>query len=114
MNEKRFEKKQIHPAIAKIDPDELEENDFILDWQRGVTAHRYCHYTDDDEVKKLMEATTLVLEKEYTADGKSGNLNFYQILRKPWEKSSLKIELQSSENLPDRLMAGQWPLKPSI
>lgn len=83
LNEKRFEKKQIHPAIAKIDPDELEENDFILDWQRGVTAHRYCHYTDDEEVKKLIEETSLELEKEYTADGKSGNLNFYQILRKP-------------------------------
>jgi tRNA (uracil-5-)-methyltransferase TRM9 len=83
LNEKRFEKKQIHPAIAKINPDELEKNDYILDWQRGVTAYRYCHYTDDEEVKKLIESTTLELEKEYTADGKSGNLNFYQILRKP-------------------------------
>lgn len=83
LNEKRFEKKQIHPTLAKIDPDELEENDFILDWQRGVTAYRYCHYTNDEEIKKLIAETTLELEKEYTADGKSGNLNFYQILRKP-------------------------------
>lgn len=83
LNEKRFEKKQIHPAIAKINPDELEENDFILDWQRGVTAFRYCHYTNDEEIEKLIDETSLELEKEYTADGKSGNLNFYQILRKP-------------------------------
>ncbi|MBT4124218.1 MAG: class I SAM-dependent methyltransferase [Candidatus Pacebacteria bacterium] len=83
LNEKRFEKKQLHPGLVKIDPDELEENDFILDWQRGLTAYRYCHYTSDKEVKELTKNTSFTLEKEYTADGKSGNLNSYQILRKP-------------------------------
>jgi len=83
LNEKRFEKKQIHPTLAKIDPDEIEENDYILDWQRGLTAYRYCHYTNEGEAKKLIEQTSLVLKKEYTADGKSGNLNNYQILSKP-------------------------------
>ncbi len=83
LNEKRFEKKQIHPTLAKVDPEELEENDYILDWQRGATAYRYCHFTNDEEIQKLIKATNLELEKEYTADGKSGNLNYYQILRKP-------------------------------
>jgi len=54
-----------------------------LDWQRGLTAYRYCHYTNEGEAKKLIEQTSLVLKKEYTADGKSGNLNNYQILSKP-------------------------------
>ncbi|MFH2118267.1 MAG: class I SAM-dependent methyltransferase [Candidatus Paceibacterota bacterium] len=82
LNEKRFEKKQIHPSIVQIDPEELEENDYILDWQQGITAHRYCHYTGEQEMKKLIDHSGLELVQEYTADGKSGNLNHYVVLRK--------------------------------
>lgn len=83
LNEQRFEKKRIHPSIIKIDPEELEANDFILDWQKGVTAYRYCHYTDERELKALIEASGMEFVQEYTADGKSGNLNHYVVLRKP-------------------------------
>ena len=83
MNESRFEKKKLHPTLIGINPDDLEENDHILDWQRGLTAYRYCHYTDAAEIEKLTEKTSFELVEEYTADGKSGNLNTYRILRKP-------------------------------
>lgn len=83
MNEERFEKKQIHPSILQIDPDELEKNDVILDWQRGITAHRYCHFTDDEEMEELVRHSGLEFQQRYAADGKSGNLNAYIILKKP-------------------------------
>jgi 2-polyprenyl-3-methyl-5-hydroxy-6-metoxy-1,4-benzoquinol methylase len=83
LNEKRFQKKQIHPSIIKINPDDLEVNDYILDWQKGLVAHRYCHYTDDQELKELVASSGLEFVQEFTADGKSGNLNHYLILRKP-------------------------------
>lgn len=82
LNEKRFDKKQIHPEIIGINPDDLEENDYILDWQRGITANRYCHFTSDEEMKKLVSGTKLNIIDEYIADGKSGNLNAYTILEK--------------------------------
>lgn len=83
LNETRFRKKQLHPTLVGIDPEELEKNDHILDWQRGVTAYRYCHYTDETEMENLTQKSGLELVKEYTADGKSGNLNTYRILKKP-------------------------------
>ena len=82
LNEKRFEKKQIHSSIVQIDPEELEKNDYILDWQQGRTAYRYCHYTDEQEMKKLITNSGLKLVQEYVADGKSENLNHYVVLRK--------------------------------
>lgn len=82
LNEKRFEKKQIHPKIVEVEPTDLEENDYILDWQRGITAHRYCHFTSNEEVKELIKNTNWKIAHEYTADGKSGNLNTYTILEK--------------------------------
>jgi hypothetical protein len=83
INEERFEKKQIHPQIVSIDPEDLEANDYILDWQKKVTAYRYCHYTDIQEMKELIDISGLQLAADYTADGKSGNLNHYVVLRKP-------------------------------
>jgi SAM-dependent methyltransferase len=83
LNEERFTKKQIHPSIVSIDPDELEKNDFILDWQRGLTAHRYCHFTDDQEMEELVRQSGLKFVARFSADGKSGNLNAYIVLQKP-------------------------------
>ncbi|HEX9817802.1 MAG TPA: class I SAM-dependent methyltransferase [Patescibacteria group bacterium] len=83
LNEERFEKKQIHPSIVNIDEEKLETNDYILDWQKGLVAYRYCHFTNDEEMKELIENSGLELVQEYTADGKSGNLNHYAVLSKP-------------------------------
>lgn len=83
LNEQRFDKKQIHPSIVKIDPEELEPNDFILDWQEGLIAHRYCHFTNNQEMEELVRHSGLDFVQRYSADGQSGNLNAYIILRKP-------------------------------
>lgn len=83
LNEERFKKKQIHPSIVNIDPEELEPNDFILDWQEGLIAHRYCHFTDDAEMEDLVKSSGLQFVERYAADGKADNLNAYIILRKP-------------------------------
>ena len=78
----RFKKKIKDPNLFDLDPDELEEHDVILDWQRGETAYRYCHYTDQKELDKLVEATELKKISQFRADGKSGKLNTYTVLQK--------------------------------
>ncbi len=83
LNEARLEKKQIHPSVVEIDPEDLEVNDYILDWQKQVTAYRYCHFTDDQEMEELIADSGLELVEQYNADGKSGNLNHYVVLKKP-------------------------------
>jgi SAM-dependent methyltransferase len=66
-------------------PDDLvvEAGDYLLDWRRGETALRYCHHVDDDEHAALVAATGLDEIDTYRADGFSGTVNRYSILRKP-------------------------------
>ena len=66
-------------------PDDLagavEDGDHLLDWRRGETALRYCHYVDDDEQAALVAATGLDEIDSYRADG-GGAANRYGILRR--------------------------------
>ena len=66
-------------------PDDLgvEQHDYLLDWRRGETALRYCHYVDDAEHDALVAATGLHEVDSYRADGFSGTVNRYSILQKP-------------------------------
>lgn len=63
-------------------PDDLhvEANDYLLDWQRGVPALRYCHYVDDTEQTALVTATGLKETARYRADGETGDVNCYSLL----------------------------------
>lgn len=65
-------------------PDNLqaESYDYLLDWRRGQTALRYCHYVDDAEHAELVAATGLQEIDTYRADGEGGALNCYSVLRK--------------------------------
>ncbi|MBZ0303182.1 MAG: class I SAM-dependent methyltransferase [Anaerolineae bacterium] len=65
-------------------PDDLrvEQHDYLLDWRRGETALRYCHYVDDQEQAALVNATGLTEIDTYRADGFSGTVNGYSLLRK--------------------------------
>lgn len=60
----------------------VERHDFLLDWRRGKTALRYCHYVDDEEHEQLIAATGLSVIADYRADGAEGRLNRYTLLRK--------------------------------
>jgi SAM-dependent methyltransferase len=63
-----------------------EPGDHLLDWRRGHAAHnalRYCHYIDDDEHAALIEASGLIAVETFRADGHTGDINRYVVLRQP-------------------------------
>lgn len=69
--------------IPTPDDLELEANDYLIDWRAGaVPALRYCHYTDDAEFDALVQINGLALADAYYADGETGDLNAYRLLRK--------------------------------
>ena len=62
----------------------LEENDFLLDWRKGEKANqvfRYCHYISEKEMLKLVKKSGLITVDNFFADGKSGKLNQYFLLK---------------------------------
>jgi SAM-dependent methyltransferase len=61
---------------------DVEANDYLLDWRRGEHAVRYCHYIDDAEQADLIAAAGLMPVTAYRADGESGSMNSYVVLRR--------------------------------
>lgn len=78
--DERFMSRQIEPARADLQTDQLENQDYLLDWRRGERAIRYCHYSDLTEMEKLVSQSPLTLKQHYYADGKSEELNLYLLL----------------------------------
>lgn len=60
---------------------QVEEGDFLLDWQRGENAPRYCHYVDDSEHEDLCAASGLQQIARFRSDGAGGEMNLYSILQ---------------------------------
>ncbi|MBK8029290.1 MAG: class I SAM-dependent methyltransferase [Chloroflexi bacterium] len=65
---------------------QVEAHDYLLDWRRGERALRYCHYVDDAEAERLITATGLERVAQYRADGFTGDVNLYVVLKKPNSK----------------------------
>ena len=78
-----YEQDRFQRRIVPWDEDvKVEKHDYLLDWRGGARALRYCHYVDDDEHARLINATGLTVIADYRADGAAGNLNRYTILQK--------------------------------
>jgi SAM-dependent methyltransferase len=73
-------KRQINPTQLEIK--NIEEGDYILDWQRGTTAFRYCHLVTEKEMKELTKNAQLEIIASWDSDGKTNNLNTYYLLQK--------------------------------
>lgn len=71
--------KIVEPELVGLTKAELEPNDYILSWERGTTAWRYCHLVDYQEFRDLLPKEAINVE-HYVADGKEGNLNQYFIV----------------------------------
>jgi SAM-dependent methyltransferase len=81
----RFQSRLIAPQQVNFKPQELEKNDYFLDWRRGRSAVRYCHHVDQAEVDTWLQApqlNQLTLLADFKADGKSQDLNRYLVWRK--------------------------------
>lgn len=90
MDNERILKRVVNPQnedgkdiYSKLDlkPDEFEANDYILDWQRGKRAFRYCHYVDNSEAELINSKNNLAIVDKYRADGKEEDVNGYYVLK---------------------------------
>lgn len=75
-----YEDERLRARILPWDAEmQVEPKDYLLDWRRGATALRYCHYVDDAEHERLVAATGLAVAAEFRAD----SANLYSVLHKP-------------------------------
>jgi hypothetical protein len=65
-----------------LDTSQLERGDHLLAFGQSAEVPRYCHHSDDDEVDRLLDACELECFHRFEADGRSGDLNHYAVLRR--------------------------------
>jgi tRNA (uracil-5-)-methyltransferase TRM9 len=65
-----------------VDLTQLEPGDHLLRWGAGDRVARYCHFVDRAEMAALVTGLDLERVEEFSADGKTGDLNHYVVLRR--------------------------------
>lgn len=70
-------------AQAELVLPDLPPNDFLLGWQQTSGLYRYCHHFDEPDIERLLAAVADIAQPvvRFSADGKTGNLNEYVVLR---------------------------------
>ena len=78
--------------------EELEEGDFFLPWQHENGVFRYCHHFDESEIQELIDCVDgkAQLIARYEADGRSGTLNTYLVLKSQSVQTSKKGPLSQT------------------
>jgi len=76
------QRKRIHDwTEAGLATQDVDENDYLLDWKEGGFGFRYVHHFSEEELCKLAQQSGFVVRKSFYSDGREGNLALYQI----WE-----------------------------
>ncbi len=76
----RQRRKILDWRLAGLAAADVQENDYLLSWQRGGSGMRYVHLLERDEVHWLARNASLVVVDEFHSDGKEGDLNLYTVL----------------------------------
>ena len=82
LDEDKIKHKILDWNTLNIKTEDLETHDYLLPWDRGVNAIRYCHYVSDNESGQLLKESNLKVIKKFRADGKNNKMNEYVILQK--------------------------------
>lgn len=82
---------ELNPPFEGYDSAQFEPGDHLIGWQNDPRAYRYCHHFDDAQIADLVrgvrtfykcdEVPVRELER-FNADGRSGDLNRYVILKR--------------------------------
>jgi SAM-dependent methyltransferase len=86
-SEERFERRKVsweahhRKSEIPVETADLEPGDVLLAWGEGGT-YRYCHFVEPEEADRLAAGTGLEPVDSYRADGRTGDLNLYFVLRR--------------------------------
>lgn len=67
---------------ASLSSEDVDANDYLLDWRSGGEGLRYVHHFDEDEMKELADLTGFHINDVFYLDGETGDLGLYQV----WQK----------------------------
>ncbi|MBN1652841.1 MAG: class I SAM-dependent methyltransferase [Deltaproteobacteria bacterium] len=68
-------------ARETIDLDDLEEGDFLMRWGERKGDVRYCHFSNQEEIERLLGSLNARCTERFFSDGRGNCLNQYLLLR---------------------------------
>jgi tRNA (uracil-5-)-methyltransferase TRM9 len=66
-----------------IDPDQVDEGDYLIDWRHGGQGLRYVHHFSQQALGELAGSAGFEVTETYHMDGENGRLGLYQVWRRP-------------------------------
>ena len=72
---------QLWDAIG-LTAQDVDRNDYLLDWKRGGLGLRYVHHFDEAELTSLAKASEFEIVESFYSDGENKRLGLYQIWKK--------------------------------
>lgn len=81
LNSPRLKSRILPWATLKLQPSDVDEGDFLLDWRQGGQGLRYVHHFTPDELNSLAERLGYSIRETFLSDGQGGRLGLYQV----WE-----------------------------
>ena len=82
LNSKKLTSRIQDWSKAGLSPNDVDANDYLLDWRSGGEGLRYVHHYDEGELQELAIATGFRIEDVFYSDGETENLGLYQVWRK--------------------------------
>jgi len=73
-------KKRVQPWSTISLENQVEENDYLLDWKKGVQSLRYCHIFTNEEINSLCSESSLKILKTYSSSASGDRYNKYFVL----------------------------------
>lgn len=64
-----------------LSPDQVDANDYLLDWRSGGEGLRYVHHFDEKELDELARASHFQIMERFYSDGETSDLGLYQVWR---------------------------------
>lgn len=64
---------------AGLSSNDVDPNDYLLDWRSGGDGLRYVHHFDEAELAELARVTGFQVRDVFYSDGETGNLGLYQV-----------------------------------
>ena len=82
LNSEKFKSRIQDWSKAGLSSEDVDSNDYLLDWRAGGEGLRYVHHYDENELSKLAKAINLEIFDVFYSDGKTRNLSLYQVWKK--------------------------------
>lgn len=67
---------------AGIGTEDVDHDDYLLDWRVGHRGLRYVHYFDEAELAELAHLAQFDVQETFYSDGENKRLSLYQVWRK--------------------------------